>query len=65
MAVEEKKGGSQGPPWTRFIFAFLTLPTSSHRSVVLPLMVNRHLLLQRRSWTSAAAPDGTRLLIGQ
>lgn len=29
MAVEEKKGGYHSPPWTHYIFGFLTLPTST------------------------------------
>lgn len=48
MAVEEKKGGPHSPPWTYYIFGFLTLPTSTRLSEVLPLVVNLHLLLQWR-----------------
>lgn len=58
MAVEGKKGGYHSPPWTHYIFGFLTLPTSTLLRGFAPRGQPPCYPTLARSWTSVAAPDG-------
>lgn len=56
--MEEKRLLPQPPPWTHYIFGFLTLPNRNRLGEVLHLAVDLH-LPPCGGWTSAAAaaPD--------